>query len=252
VLYFKRLRHDLDSMLCPAVQAEPRRRACRMAQRGQSIRSMLWIKIDANCDRDHGASLAIDSVSQDMTKRDRRAPFPESRAKPVCPGARKRSMHSRVTCMTGPSGEAFHCQQSERRSRPASASTTLLSRKRNPKSSLIGLAWKGDDHDRGAPRPRGRWLCAAARLALLLPSQSRDRTGPGLDERDYPRWVEPATSPWQRRALVNQVGTTRAGRRGPDAEPEQSVMKSACLAQQEASRRLRPWQHQPRAQSAER
>jgi hypothetical protein len=191
-----------------------------MAQRGQSIRSMLWIKIDANCDRDHGAMIAIEALPQGPVKHVHPAPFPESRAKPVCPGARNRSMRSWVTRMTGPSGGAFQRQQSERRSRPAGASTTPLSRKRNPKSCLIGLAWKGDDHDREA---------------LLPPSRSRGRTDPGVDEQDYPRWVGARriamVTP---SALVNQVRTIRAGRRGSHAEPEQPVLRSACLAQQEA------------------
>ena len=125
----------------------------------------------------------------------------------VCPGARNRSMRGWVTRMTGPSGGAFQCQQSERRSRPAGASTTLLSRKRNPKSRLIDLAWKGDDHDREA---------------LLPPSRSRGRTDPGVDEQDYPHWVEArGIAMATPSALVNQVRTIRAGRRGPHAEPEQ-------------------------------
>jgi len=39
VLYFKRLRHDLDSMLCPVPQVEITHRARQLAQRGQAIRS---------------------------------------------------------------------------------------------------------------------------------------------------------------------------------------------------------------------
>jgi hypothetical protein len=151
--------------------------------------------------------IAIEALPQGSVKHVHPAHFPESRAKPVCPGARSRSMRGWATRTTGPSGGAFQCQQSERRNRPASASTTPLSRKRNPKSRLIDLAWKGDDHDR---------------KALLPPSRSRDRTGPGLDERDYPRWIEARSIAMATPgALVNQVGTIPAGRRGPYAEPEQ-------------------------------
>lgn len=171
-----------------------------MAQRGQSIRSMLWIKIDANCDRDHGAMIAIEALPQGLAKRIHPAPFPESRAKPVCPGARNRSMRCWIARMTGPSGEAFHGQQSKRRSRPTSASTTPLSRKRNPKSRLIDLARKCGDHDReartrkaGGYAPLCDWPCSCH------PNHAIGRVQDCMNE-IIRAGSGPTASSWQRRA----------------------------------------------------